>query len=346
MDVNLTANVSAFEKLVDYVASGIGSVAGPMLAPWKARRLVQAKKIAASGDAEIQQIQAEGHARALSIITDAQRSARQQLDAVDVSIASDIQISNMIEQKVRFQEEKRQRNILSIVEQAADHLGDTEVNDHEPDHDWTARFFGGGQDISSEEMQILWGRILAGEVERPGSTSIHTLDILRNLNKETSSLFKIFCSLCVWLKVNVHDVIDARAPSLGRDASGNSLEKYGLRFDALNILNEYGLIISDYNSWFDYKVCSGIAMPDDSPRHILRIPFQHQNRYWVLLTGAERLTELKIHGVALTRSGRELAQVVSIDPTPQYTQDLKNYFQGLHLEMLETESGVHQVTPL
>lgn len=338
MDVNLTANVSAFEKLVDYVASGIGSVAGPMLAPWKARRLVQAKKIAASGDAEIQQIQAEGHARALSIITAAQRSARQQLDAVDVSIASDIQISNMIEQNVRFQEEKRQRNILSIVEQAIDHLGDTEVNDHEPDHDWTARFFGGGQDISSEEMQILWGKILAGEVERPGSTSIRTLDILRNLDKETASLFNIFCSLCIWLKIG-DDVLDVRVPSLGRNAGENSLRKYGLPFDVLNILNEYGLIISDYNSWYDYKICLGIATDSPHPRRIVRIPFHHQSSQWFLLSRAENPAEIKINGVTLTRAGRELAEVVSIDRNHEYTQDLGIYFQSLNLEMIETERG-------
>ena len=36
VDVNL--KVPALEKLVDYTASGIGAVAGPMLAPWKARK--------------------------------------------------------------------------------------------------------------------------------------------------------------------------------------------------------------------------------------------------------------------------------------------------------------------
>ena len=38
MDINLNLNVPAIEKLIDYSASGIGSVAGSMLAPWKASR--------------------------------------------------------------------------------------------------------------------------------------------------------------------------------------------------------------------------------------------------------------------------------------------------------------------
>ena len=36
MDFNL--KVPAVDKLLDYTASGIGAVAGPMLAPWRARR--------------------------------------------------------------------------------------------------------------------------------------------------------------------------------------------------------------------------------------------------------------------------------------------------------------------
>lgn len=343
MDVSLTANVPAVEKLVDYVASGIGSVAGPMLAPWKAHRLAKAQKIAALGDAEILTIQAKGQAQVLSIITDAQKSARQQLNAVDVSVESDIRIPQMIEQRILFQEEKRQKNIVAVVEKAADYLGDTEVHNHETDDDWTARFFGEVQDVSSEEMQILWGKILAGEVERPGSTSIRTLDILRNLNKETSNLFKIICSLCIWLKIE-DDVLDVRVPSLGRNAGENSLRKYGLPFDVLNILNEYGLIISDYNSWYDYKICLGIATDGPHPQRIVRIPFHHQSSHWFLLPKAENPEEIKINGVTLTRAGRELAQVVPIDRNHEYTRDLGIYFQSLHLEMIETDVAEPQVS--
>ena len=46
-------------------------------------------------------------------------------------------------------------------------------------------------------------------------------------------------------------MLDARVPSLGGNAAQNSLEAYGLGFGNLNVLNEHGLIIADYNSWFD-----------------------------------------------------------------------------------------------
>lgn len=46
-DVNV--KVPALEKLLDYVASGIGAVAGPILAKWKARRNAGARVIEAEG---------------------------------------------------------------------------------------------------------------------------------------------------------------------------------------------------------------------------------------------------------------------------------------------------------
>ena len=66
VDVNL--NVPALEKLLDYTASGIGSVAGSMLASWKARQEVQAQLIAAKGDADALLIQAEAQSRAREIL--------------------------------------------------------------------------------------------------------------------------------------------------------------------------------------------------------------------------------------------------------------------------------------
>ena len=50
VDVNIT--VSAFEKLVDYAASGIGAVAGSMLAPWMAKQQATAKFIEAKAQAD------------------------------------------------------------------------------------------------------------------------------------------------------------------------------------------------------------------------------------------------------------------------------------------------------
>ena len=326
------ALVRALDKLLEYAASGIGSVAGPMLAPWKARREAAAREVAAQGEAN-----------ALRIIAEAQAEARTALVSTASHVRGEIDIAETVRQRIQFQEEKRHRNIGATVGQAAQQLGDKEVPDAEPDHDWTARFFNYIQDISSEEMQFLWGEVLAGEIERPGSTSIRSLSILRNLDQRTASLFRNLCSLSVSLAPDGNQIIDARVPSLGGNAAGNALEPYGLSFNTLNVLNEHGLIISDYNSWRDYRIC--IGMLGSAGRLTIRVPFGFQGQYWVLKPTNHRNvnSEVRLSGVALTQAGAELSRIVNVSPHAEFTQALGSFFATNNLRMTKVDHWEPQV---
>ena len=280
--------VRALEKLLDYTASGIGAVAGPMLAPWKARREAEARRIAALGDAD-----------ALRIIASASAEAREALASTNADVQGEISIAETVSQRIQFQEEKRHRNIGSVVGRTAEELGDKYVPDQEPDHDWTARFFNYIQDISSEEMQSLWAKVLAGEIERPGSISVRSLSIIRNLDRADAELFQIFRSCCVTLifgnetdPLGVHD--------LGTYAGGNSLETFGLGYDKLNVLNEHGLIISQYQSRRDMHLSVGMAEADANA--VIRLPFEFQGRYWVFASSEPRTLddEFEFSGIFLT----------------------------------------------
>ena len=332
MDVNL--NVPAIEKLVDYAASGIGSVAGTMLAPWRARREARAKQLAA-----------EGAAGSLLIQARAQAEARAILVSHDSVVSGALDIADRVNQRIQFQEQKRQSNIESVVTNAAKQLDDRTVAREEPDHDWMARFFNSVQDVSSDDMQTLWARVLSGEVERKGSTSVRTLGILRDLDRTTAGLFRKFCSSAVFLGPERGAVVDARVPSLGGNASANSLQSYGLSFDALNRLNEHGLIIADYNSWFDYQVTIGLPIGD--PSSIVRMPFAFQGKNWVLVPREQRkpTTQYKLSGVALTMSGRELAAVIDLQGMEGFAQDLISYFKREQLRMIEV-AVPRQAAPL
>ena len=190
---------------------------------------------------------------------------------------------------------------------------------------------------SSEDMQLLFGRILAGEIRKPGTYSTRTVKVLGQLDQSAATLFKKLCSVCV---AQVFDnqaegyVRDARVSSLGGNAGANALSKYGLGFSRLNILHEYGLIISDYNSWLDYKLCIVNENPPVS------IPFRHQGRHWILLPSPERDKNQKcrVSGVALSRAGCELFRIVDPDPMGKYTEDLKKFFTKQNLQMIEVPS--------
>ena len=94
-------------------------------------------------------------------------------------------------QRANYQELKRQDNLEKVTKKAADALGgDEEIADESPDDDWINRFFSSAQEVSSDKMQTLWGRILAGEVKQPGSYSLRTLDFLRNLTASEAKAFE------------------------------------------------------------------------------------------------------------------------------------------------------------
>ena len=135
--------------------------------------------------------------------------------------------------------------------------------------------------------------------------------------------------------------MDARVPSLGRNAGENSLQGFGLPFRNLNILNEHGLIISDYNSWFDMKMCIGIPTPGSDPHlSIIRIPFGFQERHWVLTPSAQRTMggECRISGVVLTQAGKELSKITECVAMPEYRQALADFFASQNLLMTEVNS--------
>ena len=214
-DVNV--KIPGLEKLADYVASGIGAVAGPMLAPWKASKEAEAKRIAAQADADAQITKAKADASSLQIIADAQAKARQFLDAPIESGHGTLEINrDSIQQRIEFQERKRLANVRSTVKYSAGELMDKEVPDHEPDPDWTARFFDCIQDVSSEDMQKIWAKILYGEVESPGRTSLRTLDTLRNMTKRDAEMFSDVCDFVLgW---GVRFVFDERRYTQHYDA--------------------------------------------------------------------------------------------------------------------------------
>ena len=182
------------EKLIDVFASGIGSVTGHLLLPYKAWMQAKADKIEAKGKAEAMKITAQGTADSTELIAQAQFKVRDMLLQRQSSVSTlqktniEMDTAKLIQTKVQFQEEKRLNNLRNIFVQARNKLPEY-VNSKPVDPDWIARCFQNAQDVSTEEMQQMWSSILAGEVETPGRTSLRTLDILKNMTKKEAELF-------------------------------------------------------------------------------------------------------------------------------------------------------------
>lgn len=93
-----------------------------------------------------------------------------------------------------IREERQFDNVSSVYANAAQELQMIENIDKTPvDPDWSARFFDYVQDISDEEAQIVWAKILAGEIIKPGSFFKRTLSILRNIEAFEAKWFADVC---------------------------------------------------------------------------------------------------------------------------------------------------------
>ncbi|PTL75526.1 DUF2806 domain-containing protein [Vitiosangium sp. GDMCC 1.1324] len=308
MEIKDLAGVSGpVEKLVQVVADGIGAIAYPWIVRREARAIADAQKILADGGLAFE-------------------SAT--MKSLPAQIAS----------RITYQEAKRQNNLLKIVDEARKALPEN-VSQEPVDPDWGNRFFAGAQEISNEQMQQLWGRLLAGEVARPGSVSPRTLDHLRNM---TSSDAKLFSKLCEFAfesdtgEVFVLDVQHGRVPAAGGELGEVPIYAFqcpglpklmsayaaqGLSESSLRLLAELDLIGAvpgdaivfrrEGKSAFEFAIQSG--------SRALRVTCERQEGYGYLTLPVVRLT----------RVGRELFRLHRPGVAPDFDAAIVELFHDV-----------------
>jgi hypothetical protein len=185
-------------KLLEVVQNGVGALAQPLLVIINAHAQGRARLIRAGYDHRLKMLR-RGHEEEIraatltapldpslvaATTTTPENTSKAIEEIFDSSTATDLAAARLFETQ---QQTKRHANVMTIAAEAADQLGD-DVSEDPVDPDWIARFFSYAQDISSEQLQHLWGRILAGEVQRPGQVPLRTLDLLRNMTKSDAEL--------------------------------------------------------------------------------------------------------------------------------------------------------------
>lgn len=87
-------------------------------------------------------------------------------------------------------------NIASIYSMAAQELQMIDKIDDAPiSNEWSAMFFDYAKDVDDEKIQIIWSKILAGEIAKSGSFFKRTLSVLKNIEPFEAEWFVEACSL-------------------------------------------------------------------------------------------------------------------------------------------------------
>ena len=92
---------------------------------------------------------------------------------------------------------KRLKNQAAIAEKAIENAKEgTDFSENSKvDEEWLDRFMDSAKFVSSEEMQLIWGKVLAGEFENPGSTPPNMRRILSEFTPELAQAFRTICSM-------------------------------------------------------------------------------------------------------------------------------------------------------
>ena len=111
-----------------------------------------------------------------------ERVAKANANADQTKALSDIKITEL-QQRAMFrllqEETKRQENIESISRKSFEDIKE-EAKPEDIDNDWLSNFFDKCKNISDDEMQEQWSRILASEANQPGKFSKKQLRLCIN----------------------------------------------------------------------------------------------------------------------------------------------------------------------
>lgn len=208
------------------------------------------------------------------------------------------------QERFLFQELSKQSNIDAVVTKAYTELEKEEaVSDIPVDKDWTSRFFDSVANVSNEEMQDLWAKILAGEVKQPGSFSLRTLDTIKNLTQNEAQAYKKLAPLVM--------VTGGGAVIIGNK---EIREKYNCSLNDILLLDECGLIMSNGT------VAYNVNMPADSEnalaskKHLIRIINETKNTI-----------NISFNIYPLTKAGEELYDIADVMPNEEYSIEVAKH---------------------
>lgn len=241
-----------FEKFMDVCASGIGKVMEPR----------QIKKLAEAKAYEIEKI-TEALSKSkdklnssityengeIKLIVDKSQEEIENAEIVEKfdeqkSIINNIEnieeanknIKLALEDKEEYKKIKKENNLyntLNFTMNEFENISKDEVSDEKIDEDWITRFFDTVENISNESLQMLWAKILAGEIKKPNTYSLRTLELLKNLSFKDAELFSKIGNLSIQNQTRTSTFVMS---------DKTILEKFGINFSEILSLQDLGLI--------------------------------------------------------------------------------------------------------
>lgn len=267
-------------KLVMTVRDRIGWQFEPQRIRDMAEAEADARITAAKADSEIELIKVQ-----------------RKIDAQDLRTRTTLRITS--------NQQREQVNIEAVVQKATRHLPE-KVSEKPVDQDWTTQFFDNCKNVGNQEMQVLWGKLLAGEVASPGSFSLKTLGVIRVMNMRDAELFTKLCSTVWNTDVGLKPIFPLVMSSDGLNS--DLIPQDFFRLDALGLVQYFPH--TTFSLFFDdgeYPPTLNLTYFGDTHRFDA-IGVKNYCSEFPFLTGH----------VLLTEAGRELVPIANGERNEQY----------------------------
>ena len=145
------------------------------------------------------------------------------------------------------------------------------------DPDWATAFYDSAKDSSDEEIQVLWGKILAGEITHHGKFYKRTLSILKNMESEEAKHFVELVPLLIAKEIVPEFIFQ-----------NNEFFQY----NDLQTLMDCGIVNSS-DGLYTYTSLGQVKLPG-----------------FKLVSKNNDVKELNLEGFALTDAGLQLCQLI------------------------------------
>lgn len=277
-------------KLIEVISAGFGTLYRPRAmrneADAKAYEVIALEKAAAEGEKIRRDIE----------ITSA-------IGRIETITAQNPELAARAKQRLLVREIEGQVNIEAIAEHAALALTST-VSEEPVSPDWRRKFFLEAENICDEDMQKLWGKVLAGEVTNPGSFSIRALDTLRNISQSEAELFRVLCSVSMsdgWI-VLPSDLNSVFLP-------------FGMSYMSIVTLKDIGLLANGEDLHRSLTIPSGSKV------------IYSNNGIYIQLSESPGAYH-QIPSLFLSNVGKELQRLIEPNVNETYLKTIGKYFRG------------------
>lgn len=311
------------DKLRVKIWDSVEKTIGGLILPWQLKRVGRANAEVRRHDA-LMSAQIEGEIEALrsgQIAYDT-KSGRflPKPSTVDVGeqevpdqtslLSSDV-LSELVaraQEKAAIDQLKREINLMRVVHIASEEAGNldeppSDQADKAVEPDWIRRWQSSAENVSSDDVQQLWGKILAGEVNRPGSFSLRTLTILSQITSSDARLVERIGPL----------VLEGSClASVFPTRFGE--QKFGISMEDLMVLDELGLLVASGMGGLQLTIGTS---PTSDFEATIRLPGQT-----IVLKSADPNLELKLPIINLTAAGRQLVTLGHFQANHEYIDEI------------------------